>query len=196
MVHDEAARGAVHVPRPPARWMRRRAEVWWQNDRLMMHRLGLAAVMSFAAVAGAELSGQMRAPRAELATAVETPKVRAGKPATLALKVTLPPAVHVQSNKPRDEAFFPTALVITPPPGVTVTATKYPPAVDFKQEGQDAPLAVFEKSFTVAVTVNVDASVKPGDLVVPGRFDYQACDDRVCYRPVKTEVSWTLAVAP
>ena len=39
-------------------------------------------------------------------------------------------------------------------------------------------------------------SVKPGDLVVPGRFDYQACDDKVCYRPIKTAVTWTLTVAP
>ena len=149
-----------------------------------------------ASIVSIGVAAQMHAPKAELATSVETPKVRAGKPATLALKVTLPPAVHVQSNKPRDEAFFPTALVITPPAGVTVTATKYPPAVDFKQEGNDAPLAVFEKSFTVTVTIAVAASVKPGDLVVPGRFDYQACDDKVCYRPIKTEVSWTLAVAP
>jgi hypothetical protein len=55
---------------------------------------------------------------------------------------------------------------------------------------------VFEKSFTVTVTVAVALSVKPGEVVVPGRFDYQACDDKVCYRPVKTEVSWTLAVGP
>src|SRR4051812_47785509 len=99
------------------------------------------------------LSAQTRAPKAELAATVETAKVRAGKAATLALQVTLPPGVHVQSNKPRDVAFFPTALVLTPPAGVTVTAMKYPPAVDFTQEGQDAPLAVFEKSFTVTVTI-------------------------------------------
>lgn len=164
----------------------------------MTRRSQLAAIvfLSVAVVATAPAVAQMRAPRAELAATVETAKVMAGKPATLTLKVTLPPSIHVQSNKPRDAAFFPTALVITPPAGVTVTATKYPPAVDFKQEGQDAPLAVFEKSFTVTVTVAVATSVKPGELVVPGRFDYQACDDKVCYRPVKTDVSWTLAVAP
>ena len=31
---------------------------------------------------------------------------------------------------------------------------------------------------------------------MPGRFDYQACDDKVCYRPVKTDVTWTLTVTP
>jgi hypothetical protein len=163
-----------------------------------MTRRALAAVIAvwLAASAAVPVLAQMRAPKAELAATVETAKVHAGKPATLALKVTLPPNVHVQSDKPREAAFFPTALVLTPPAGVTVTATKYPPAVDFTQEGQDTPLAVFEKSFMVTVTVAVAASVKPGALVVPGRFDYQACDDKVCYRPVKTDVSWTLAVAP
>ena len=158
----------------------------------------LSAVFAGALATGAAgpAVAQSRAPKAELAATVETAKIRAGRPATLALKVTLPPNVHVQSDKPRDVAFFPTALVLTPPAGVTVTATTYPPAVDFTQEGQDAPLTVFEKSFTVTVTVAVAASITAGEMVVPGRFDYQACDDKVCYRPVKTAVSWTLAVVP
>jgi hypothetical protein len=160
-----------------------------------MTRLALAAAVMMT-LAAMPAGAQMRAPRAELAATVETAKVRAGKPATLILKVTLPPNVHMQSDKPRDEAFFPTVLALTPPAGITVTATKYPAAVDFRQEGQDAPLAVFEKTFTVAVTVSVAASVRPGAVVVPGRFDYQACDDKVCYRPVKTPVEWTLTVAP
>jgi len=164
---------------------------------VMTRRLSIVLALAVGALAAAPIvRAQSRAPRAELAAAVETAKVRAGRPATLVLNVTLPPNVHVQSNKPRDEAFFPTALVLTPPAGVTVTTTKYPAAVDFKQEGQDAPLAVFEKSFSVTVTVAVAASVKSGELVVPGRFDYQACDDKVCYRPVKTDVTWTLTVAP
>jgi len=154
-----------------------------------------AVVALFALANGAALGAQLRAPRAVLTPSVMTARVRAGKPATLELKVTLPEKIHVQSDKPREEAFFPTALVLTPPAGVTVTATKYPPAVDFAQEGQEKPLAVFEKTFTVTVTLDLAASVPPGELVVPGRFDYQACDDKVCYRPVKTDVQWTLTVA-
>jgi len=164
----------------------------------MTRQLLAAACIASCVVLAGDVAGlaQMRAPRAELAATVATAKVQAGKPATLALTVTLPPDVHVQSNKPRDEAFFPTALVVTPPAGVTVTATKYPAAVDFRQEGQAELLAVFEKSFTVTTTVAIAASVKPGELIVPGRFDYQACDDKVCYRPVKTDVTWTLTVTP
>jgi hypothetical protein len=157
----------------------------------------VSAILVVTPIGGASsLGAQMRAPKAVLATAVETATVRAGRPATLTLKVTLPPEIHIQSDKPRDPAFFPTALVLTPPAGLTVTATTYPKAVDFRQEGQPEPLAVFEKTFTVTVSVAIAASVKPGELIVPGRFDYQACDDKVCYRPIKTDVKWTLAVAP
>jgi hypothetical protein len=163
----------------------------------VMIRRHAVALLAVALLAGlSPLGAQQRAPKPELTPATDPATTRPGKSAKLLLKVALPPSIHIQSNKPRDPAFFPTALVITPPAGVTVTTTKYPPAVDFKQEGQDTPLSVFEKTFTVTATVSVAASVKPGDLVVPGRFDYQACDDKVCYRPIKTDVTWTLTVTP
>jgi uncharacterized protein (DUF58 family) len=156
----------------------------------------LLAAVILAALAGPATGAAQSRPKIELTPVVKTATVRAGRPVTIALEVTLPPDIHVQSDKPRDEAFFPTALVLTPPAGVTVTGTKYPPAVDFVQVGQPAPLAVFEKSFTVTATLALPASTKPGELVIPGRFDYQACDDKLCYRPIKTEVRWTLTVAP
>ena len=163
----------------------------------LMIRRHAAALLAVALLAVAPpLGAQSRAPKAVLTPTVDPATVRHGKSAKLLLKVVLPEEIHIQSNKPRDPAFFPTALVLTPPAGVTVTSTTYPAAVDLKQEGQDAPLAVFEKTFTVVATVAVAASAKPGDLVVPGRFDYQACDDKVCYRPIKTVVTWTLTVAP
>ena len=162
-----------------------------------MIRRHAATLLVVGLLAGAPpLGAQSRAPKAVLTPTVDPATVRHGKSAKLLLKVVLPEEIHIQSNKPRDEAFFPTALVLTPPPGVTIAATSYPPAVDFKQEGQSELLAVFEKTFTVTATLAIAASVKPGALVVPGRFDYQACDDKVCYRPVKSDVTWTLTVTP
>jgi len=158
--------------------------------------IALPLLALLAVLAGASTPGAQARPKPELTPTADPARVRPGTSAKLRLKVALPEQIHIQSNKPRDPAFFPTALVLTPPAGVTVTSTTYPAAVDLKQEGQDAPLAVFEKTFTVVATVAVAASAKPGDLVVPGRFDYQACDDKVCYRPIKTAVTWTLTVAP
>jgi hypothetical protein len=160
----------------------------------MLRRHAIALVIVLAAGAAPDLGAQLTRPRPELTPTVETARVRAGQPATIALKVVLPPKIHVQSDKPRDPSLFPTALVLTPPAGVTVTRITYPPPKDFLQLGQPEPLAVFEQRFTITATLAVAPSVPPGELVVPGRFDYQACDDTLCYRPVKTDVTWTLSV--
>ena len=158
--------------------------------------IALPLLALLAVLAGASTPGAQARPKPELTPTADPARVRPGTSAKLRLKVALPEQIHIQSNKPRDPAFFPTALVLTPPAGVTVTSTAYPAAIDFVQEGQAEKLAVFEKTFTVTATVAVAASVKPGELIVPGRFDYQACDDKVCYRPIKTAVTWTLTVAP
>ena len=163
---------------------------------MIRHLLAAVVVTTFVSVTGGVTANAQSRPKPELTPTADPARVRPGKTAKLLLKVALPEQIHIQSNKPRDEAFFPTALVLTPPPGVTVGTTTYPPAVDFKQEGQAELLAVFEKTITITATIAVDASVKPGELTIPGRFDYQACDDKVCYRPIKMPVSWTLTVAP
>ena len=33
-------------------------------------------------------------------------------------------------------------------------------------------------------------------LTIKGRFEYQACDDKVCFTPQSVPLSWTLGVKP
>ena len=35
-------------------------------------------------------------------------------------------------------------------------------------------------------------SAKPGPLTVKGTLRYQACDDKVCYRPTNVPLEWTV----
>ena len=161
-----------------------------------MLRRDALVVLGLLAGLAAPSAAQLRAPRATLTPTADPATVRPGRTAKLVLTVVLPDPIHVQSDKPRDPTLFPTALVLAPPAGVTVNGTLYPKAIDFRQDGQPEPLAVFEKTFTVTATVAVAASVKPGALVVPGRFDYQACDDKVCFPPVSVPLTWNIAVRP
>ena len=143
---------------------------------------------------GSPASAQMARPRAELTPMVDAAAVRPRTTVAVKLKVELPKDVHVQSDKPRDPELIPTVLTVTPPPGVTVAAVTYPKASDLKQEGQDQPLAVFEQTFTIEVRLALDATVAPGELVVPARLRYQACDAVACYPPARADTSWTLHV--
>jgi thioredoxin:protein disulfide reductase len=121
-------------------------------------------------------------------------QAHAGESARLALRVALPDGLHTQSNKPRDETLIPTELRIDAPQGVAVKEIVWPPATDLKQAGVDKPLAVFEQTFAIGVELALASSVPAGDLAIPARLRYQACDASLCYPPANADVTWTIPV--
>jgi DsbC/DsbD-like thiol-disulfide interchange protein len=135
-------------------------------------------------------------PKAEAIPVVETDGILAGTSVRLALRVALPNGVHVQADKPRDPALIPTVLTLDPTAGITVDEIVYPKPTDLKQSGQGEPLAVFEQNFVVGVRVTVDRNVALGDVIVPARLRYQACDASVCFAPTRDNVQWMLRVVP
>ncbi len=147
-------------------------------------------------LAAAPSSGQTRPPQATIAPFVEANGVRPGSPIRVALTVTLPEGLHVQSDTPRDPSLIPTVLTIDAPPGVRVTQLVFPHPTDFAQEGQSQPLRVFEHEFVVGAELEIERGVPSGELAIPARLRYQACDDKVCFRPITATTGWTLRVVP
>jgi thioredoxin:protein disulfide reductase len=148
-----------------------------------------ALVLVTAAVAAAQ------PPRATVAPYVEA-AAAPGSQARLALAVALPEKLHVQSDRPRDPSLIPTVLSIDAPPGIRVTNLIFPHATDFTLEGQSEPLAVFENEFVVGAELELASTLAPGEIVIPGRLRYQACDDKVCFQPRTERFEWTLRVVP
>jgi DsbC/DsbD-like thiol-disulfide interchange protein len=155
-------------------------------------RLTLVALCATATVAQA----QMMRPRADTTTLVATDGVHAGSEARIALRVTLPEGLHVQSNKPRDPNLIPTVVTFDPTGGITVAEIVYPKASELAQAGQPQPLAVFEQSFLIGIRVAIDPAAPTGELVVPARFRYQACDAAACYPPATVITRWMLRIVP
>ena len=137
---------------------------------------------------------QPKRPIADLMPTVVTSPTRSGATVRLALKVHLPPEIHVQSDKPKDPFLIPTAVTVTPPPAVTVDRIAYPKATDFTQAGRSEPLKVFGGEFTIDVELTLSADVPSGELVIPAVFRYQPCDASVCFAPARADVKWTLTV--
>lgn len=160
-----------------------------------MRKLPIALLLLLFA-ASALPSAQLRRPQADLTPLVEKTGAHAGEAVRLALKVSLPEGLHTQSDKPSDPALIPTMLTIDAPAGVTVDEVVYPPAKDFKQEGQDQPLSVFEQTFALGVQVTLAPDVAEGNLVVPARLRYQACNEVMCFAPTTSDVQWTMTVVP
>jgi cytochrome c biogenesis protein CcdA/DsbC/DsbD-like thiol-disulfide interchange protein len=143
-----------------------------------------------------ETSAQLRRPKADVTPVVESDGVAAGATVRVALQVSLPEGLHVQSDAPRDPTLIPTLLSVEPPAGVTVDEIVYPQAQDFTMAGQAEPLAVFDRVFTVGARLTIASSVPAGDLAVPARLRYQACNDQMCFAPATADAQWTLRVVP
>jgi len=148
-------------------------------------------VLATASVAHAQLRGV----KADVRPLAESDAVHAGANVRLALQVSLPSGFHVQSNKPRDPLLIATALSVEPPAGVSVAEVVFPTPVDLKQTGADQPLAVFEQSFSIGVRLLVPPTAA-GEIVVPAKLRYQACNDRMCFAPTNLTTQWSLRVAP
>ncbi len=152
-------------------------------------------VLAFVVLGTSAAGAQPVRPRADVTPLVEG-TARAGSPARVALKVTVPEGLHTQSNKPRDPLLIPTTLTIDAPAGVTVHEIVWPPSIDLVQAGADKPLSVFEREFLVGVQLSLPASASAGDLTVPARLRYQACDAKMCYAPTTADVRWVIHVVP
>src|SRR5262245_21901845 len=140
------------------------------------------------------LSAQFRRPKADI-TPLVAGSARAGGSARVAVKVVLPEGLHTQSNKPRDPNLIPTELTIDAPAGVTVDEIVWPKPTDFKVEGLDDLLAVFEHESIIGVQLAVASTVPNGELKIPAHFRYQACDSKACYAPTTADFEWSLAVS-
>ena len=145
-------------------------------------------------LSGVSASAQFYQPTAELTPTIEQRAIRPGQTVILVLRVELPENIHLQSDKPRDPYVIPTLLTFTLPEGVTVEEIAYPESTDFLLEDWDEPLAVFEHEFTIEVRLALDQDLSPGEVVVPGSFLYQACDNRICFPPKTAAVEWRMDV--
>jgi len=139
---------------------------------------------------------QLRTVKAELTPIVESDGVHAGTTIRAALQVRLPNGFHVQSNKPRDPLLIPTVVTVDAPAGVSATEIVFPAPTDLKQIGQSQPLAVFEEEFAIGVRLELAGKLQSGEIVVPVRLRYQACDETICYGPATADARWSLRIVP
>jgi thiol:disulfide interchange protein DsbD len=157
-------------------------------------RVAGATLLVLLALPGVALA-QLRGIKADL-TALVASDAPIGGAVTAALQVRLPKELHVQSNTPRDPSLIPTVLTIDAPAGISVGEIVFPPAIDLEQVGQPEPLAVFGSEFAIGVRFDVSRGTPPGQVDVPARLRYQACDENLCYAPATADVRWTVNVVP
>jgi peroxiredoxin len=119
------------------------------------------------------------------------------------LVLDIAPAAKVHVYAPGASGYNPVALRLTPQPGLIVKTTTFPASEDYLFKPLNEHVPVYQHPFQIVQDVMLDPS-KEGSLAlkdltsvtITGTFEYQACDDRVCYVPQSVPLSWTVVVKP
>lgn len=122
------------------------------------------------------------------------------RPVSLVLEVSPAPGMRVYA--PGQLEYVPVGVTLAPLPGVAFGAPRLPKPVEhvFAPTGERS--MVFDRPFRIDIPASLVRGKTPepgrpsGPLKIEGTFQYQACDDAVCYRPVRIPVSWTLEAGP
>jgi len=127
--------------------------------------------------------------------------VALGNRFSLILDVTPHKGMHVYA--PGASGYRVVAFTVAPQAFVRTLPLQFPPSEIYFFKPLNERVPVYQKSFTLMqevvpeVTQDAEAAARGKDtLTLTGTFEYQACDDKVCYNPTSVPLSWTLALKP
>ena len=159
----------------------------------ILMRLGAKATT----VAATQLSTQHLDVKAYPSEAAIAP----GNRFSIAFDVTPKPRIHVYA--PGASSYRVVSVTITAQPFVRVLALKYPKSDIYFFKPLNERVPVYQKPFTLVQELllegqpDAQAALRGRDsLSVTGTFDYQACDDKVCFNPTSIPLTWTLSLRP
>lgn len=95
---------------------------------------------------------------------------------------------HINAHKPTLDYLIPTELSLEPATGFTFGQVQYPPPVRLKFEFAEEELDVYEGRVIIRVPVTVAPEQVPGQKLITGTLQYQACNDQVCLAPVRLKI--------
>ena len=151
---------------------------------------------------GEEVTDYIEAPHIQLAV---TQSDRIAFPAnriTLTAEVRLPSDVHVYA--PGTKGYKPASLTLEPVPGAQVKSSVYSRSKILNLPAINERVPVFEGTFRIREELQVAtaaefSSALPTEgktLEIKGKFEYQACDSKICFVPSSVPVRWQLQVLP
>lgn len=142
---------------------------------------------------------RIAAPHVEITSYATDQVASPGTHFSLVLDVTPGPRVHVYA--PGAANYKPVTLGIRPQPGVVLRAAQFPTPEDYFFAPLNEHVPVYQRPFRIVQDVMLDPSREGGvalkdvtALTISGTFDYQACDDTVCFMPQSVPLSWTVGV--
>src|SRR5262249_31475476 len=142
---------------------------------------------------------RVSSPQAEITSFPTDSTVAPGTRFSIVVDVQPKRGMHVYA--PGAIGYKPTSLTVDAQPWIALAGAHYPPSEDYHFRPLDEHVQVYVRPFRITQDVAVDASPEAQNALkdVPsiplhGVFNYQACDDKVCFTPQAVPLQWTVAV--
>jgi len=137
--------------------------------------------------------------QADLETRVTDAKVAPGSVFSAVVDVTPRAGMHVYA--PGVTGYRPVSLAVTPQPYLKVKTVRFPPPEDWYFQPLDEHVKVYTRAFRIIQDLALDASAagqqalqQVQTVTIRAVLEYQACDDKMCYNPVRVPLEWTVPV--
>jgi thiol:disulfide interchange protein DsbD len=116
-------------------------------------------------------------------------RIAPGQPLTLAIKLSIDPGWHVNSNRPNEDFLIPTEVTFAEEMQFEIDKIRYPDGKSVRLDfSPDMPLSVYDDIVWFSVILKARENVGPGPVTIPLQLTAQACDDRSCIAPVTHEL--------
>jgi peroxiredoxin len=127
------------------------------------------------------------------------PTVTVGTRFSIAVEVEPNPNIHVYAPGAEEMGYRVVALNLDTTPHVRFEPVQFPESEIYHFEPLDERVPVYQRPFRLLQEAVVDATTEASRalreldaLTLSGTFDYQACDDRICFSPVSLPLTFTL----
>ena len=138
---------------------------------------------------------QVRTDHLTLTSYVTDDKVYAGNRVTLILDIELPPAMHLYA--PGVKGYKAVGFQLDPHPNVRFFDTSFPKASIMNLPAIKERVPVYSGKVRIMrdIIVATDENMrKDSNIEITGTFEYQACDDKICYLETKIPLNFFLVV--
>lgn len=122
---------------------------------------------------------------------IEVFPIEAGPDGTLILRLTVSPDPTIHVYAPGPTGSTGPALTFSPESGIQPIGVDLPPGETFVSSATGDEILAYRQPFTMAQHVRVrGTSAAGGPRHVSAVLRYQACTDRVCFKPERIRLDW------
>lgn len=118
--------------------------------------------------------------------------VRGGNRLTLVFDLDLAPQMHVYA--PGVEGYIPVAISVEEEAHLKIHPAEFPEPRILHLEAIKETVPVYEGKVRIFQDVTLSPQLKGSQLKISTIFSYQACDDKICYPPVRIPLTFDLGL--